>query len=177
MCHKLCLIISRSVLSTMCILLLCLILFNLSLVMAGCGCQRPGKFLSVLCGDKVRSKSNKTHKDIWNEHQWNEAILYHCPMTVIVHFMLQCVFLFPLFLWSHAYVSCVLPFFLENLLSACPQILFSEINECESNPCSNGGTCMDGENSYTCNCGETGFTGVNCETSRKDYFYTTVSLL
>ena len=30
--------------------------------------------------------------------------------------------------------------------------LFSEINECASNPCRNGGTCMDAVASYTCEC-------------------------
>jgi hypothetical protein len=36
-------------------------------------------------------------------------------------------------------------------------------NECEENPCKNGGTCIDGINSYTCEC-PAGYTGTNCET-------------
>ena len=37
-----------------------------------------------------------------------------------------------------------------------------DIDECDSNPCQNGGTCNDGINSYTCDC-IPGFNGTNCE--------------
>ena len=40
-------------------------------------------------------------------------------------------------------------------------INFSDINDCEHNPCKNGGTCEDGIGAYTCTCPE-GFMGVNC---------------
>ena len=38
-----------------------------------------------------------------------------------------------------------------------------QIDECESSPCQNGGSCYDGENSYTCICipGFTGNLGLN----------------
>ena len=39
---------------------------------------------------------------------------------------------------------------------------FSEINECVSNPCKNGGECIDGSNSFTCKC-KPGFTGATCD--------------
>ena len=43
------------------------------------------------------------------------------------------------------------------------QILYADIDECASSPCQNGGTCVDGVNSYTCNC-DVGYAGKNCET-------------
>uniref|UniRef100_A0A5F8GQ05 Delta-like protein n=1 Tax=Monodelphis domestica TaxID=13616 RepID=A0A5F8GQ05_MONDO len=39
-----------------------------------------------------------------------------------------------------------------------------EINECDANPCKNGGSCTDLENSYSCTC-PPGFYGKNCELS------------
>ncbi|MFE8596283.1 LamG-like jellyroll fold domain-containing protein [Archangium violaceum] len=41
--------------------------------------------------------------------------------------------------------------------------LTCEPNDCSPNPCQNGGTCVDGVNSYTCQC-PSGWTGTNCET-------------
>ena len=45
--------------------------------------------------------------------------------------------------------------------------LFSltDIDECASTPCQNGGSCTDGVNSYTCAC-KPGFSGLQCETSK-----------
>jgi hypothetical protein len=37
-------------------------------------------------------------------------------------------------------------------------------DECTSNPCQNGGTCVDSINSYTCTCAS-GYSGTLCETS------------
>lgn len=37
------------------------------------------------------------------------------------------------------------------------------INECQSNPCRNQATCVDGLNSYSCKC-RPGFSGRRCET-------------
>ena len=41
--------------------------------------------------------------------------------------------------------------------------IFSEINDCESDPCLNGGQCNDGTNSYACNCFDTDYRGAHCE--------------
>ena len=41
-------------------------------------------------------------------------------------------------------------FFIEN------------INECDSSPCKNGGSCYDGLNDYFCLC-PVGYRGLNCE--------------
>ncbi len=40
---------------------------------------------------------------------------------------------------------------------------FSDIDECLSDPCQNGGTCVDGVNGYTCSC-LVGYAGVFCGT-------------
>ncbi|KAI8520644.1 hypothetical protein Bbelb_003980 [Branchiostoma belcheri] len=40
-----------------------------------------------------------------------------------------------------------------------------DVDECESNPCQNGGTCINMENAYRCQC-PAQFKGVNCDTER-----------
>ena len=45
----------------------------------------------------------------------------------------------------------------------CIVYIFLDIDECESNPCANRGTCIDGINSFTCSCVK-GYTGHDCET-------------
>lgn len=42
------------------------------------------------------------------------------------------------------------------------KFMLLDINECDSNPCSKYGTCVDGIGNYTCDC-EPGFQGVNCD--------------
>lgn len=44
---------------------------------------------------------------------------------------------------------------------------FPEINECDSNPCQNGATCVDELNRYSCTC-QPGYQGTNCETGDRD---------
>ena len=39
---------------------------------------------------------------------------------------------------------------------------FSEINECDQQPCQNNGTCADTIRSYNCSCA-VGYNGINCE--------------
>ena len=41
---------------------------------------------------------------------------------------------------------------------------FVDVDECASNPCSNGSTCEDNDNAYTCTCAA-GFHGANCDIS------------
>ena len=38
-----------------------------------------------------------------------------------------------------------------------------ELDECESDPCENGGTCEDEINAYSCGC-TPGYNGTNCDT-------------
>ena len=42
---------------------------------------------------------------------------------------------------------------------------FVDIDECNSSPCENGGTCVDGVYEYTCSC-TSGHTGDQCEASK-----------
>ena len=51
--------------------------------------------------------------------------------------------------------------------------LISDINECDSNPCLNGATCVNNLNSYSCTC-VPGYEGDQCETG---VFTVSVSLL
>ena len=46
----------------------------------------------------------------------------------------------------------------------CKNPILSDIDECDSNPCQNDGQCVDGVNSYTCEC-TSGYSGDNCDTS------------
>jgi len=41
----------------------------------------------------------------------------------------------------------------------------ADIDECASNPCQNGGTCVDNVNGFTCAC-VSGYDGTSCETGR-----------
>ena len=45
-----------------------------------------------------------------------------------------------------------------------PSFLFLiDTNDCDPNPCQNGGLCADNVGSYTCTCAD-GYEGDNCET-------------
>ena len=43
--------------------------------------------------------------------------------------------------------------------------MFTDINDCEPNPCENGGTCQDEKNDFTCIC-PAGWEGKKCEISK-----------
>ena len=45
-----------------------------------------------------------------------------------------------------------------------------KLNECDSSPCKNGGTCHDGVDSYICFCNN-GYTGDHCEGTLIRHFY------
>ena len=46
--------------------------------------------------------------------------------------------------------------------------VFSDIDECATDPCDNGGTCVDEVNAYRCNC-DPGWTGLQCQTSEYNF--------
>ena len=46
--------------------------------------------------------------------------------------------------------------------------LFTDIDECVSNPCVNGGTCTDEVNGYTCACAA-GWQGADCDQGKPYY--------
>ncbi|XP_020628365.1 uncharacterized protein LOC110065552 [Orbicella faveolata] len=55
---------------------------------------------------------------------------------------------------------------INKITDSCYSCL-TDLDECESNPCSNGGVCVNGVNKFTCNC-IPGFTGLQCETNIDD---------
>ena len=52
--------------------------------------------------------------------------------------------------------------FLDRSIMKCFVFSFSDINECDSSPCRNGGTCVDRANTYICNC-LPGYERPNCD--------------
>ena len=59
----------------------------------------------------------------------------------------------------------VFVYVLARVLNAVSGI-FTEIDECESDPCQNGGTCNEGVNGYECDCPPF-ISGINCETGKR----------
>ena len=57
----------------------------------------------------------------------------------------------------HDYVTITVAY--NNITS---KYFTSDMNECASSPCKNGGTCVDGINGYDCGC-HLGYTGTQCE--------------
>ena len=47
---------------------------------------------------------------------------------------------------------------------------FPDINDCKQSSCLNGGVCVDGINSFTCNCAH-GFIGNDCSSSMGHYVF------
>lgn len=43
----------------------------------------------------------------------------------------------------------------------------SNINECDSSPCTNGGDCVDGINAFHCDC-QNGYSGHQCQTETNE---------
>ena len=54
-------------------------------------------------------------------------------------------------------------------------LFFVDINECESRPCKNGGTCQNLINDYSCTCAP-GYSGKSCETGKYFLLVNLISL-
>lgn len=44
----------------------------------------------------------------------------------------------------------------------CHRLLYTDVSECASNPCQNGGTCAEGVNQYKCTCPQN-WSGSHCQ--------------
>jgi hypothetical protein len=64
---------------------------------------------------------------------------------------------------SNWYVLCRLSVALKSQTAVCSLCSQTEINECQSQPCLNGGTCVDQINRFDCQC-VAGYTGAQCQT-------------
>ena len=49
----------------------------------------------------------------------------------------------------------------------------TDIDDCDPSPCQNGGKCVDGINSYFCQCPKR-YVGVNCEESKRLVLHATI---
>ena len=107
---------------------------------------------------------------------FDKLSLYSSPPSMYVVYIY--VYLLLLLLYFHHFLrSSILPSFsypflflsaIQSLFFFIPHMsrfmfVLAEIDECESNPCANGGTCTDGINMYNCTCAP-GYTGINCST-------------
>ena len=63
----------------------------------------------------------------------------------------------------------------DNVYSKCVthSLYVTDVNDCASNPCQNGGSCSDMVNDYDCLC-LSGYIGIRCEIGR---FYAPAKLL
>ena len=50
----------------------------------------------------------------------------------------------------------------------CVWLVFSDFDECASNPCQNGGTCTDAVNGYSCAC-VAGYVDNECQTGEFEF--------
>ena len=55
---------------------------------------------------------------------------------------------------------------MQNKRNACCKLLYFVLDECQSNPCENGGTCIDELGSYQCLC-SCGYVGKNCQSKQR----------
>ena len=52
-------------------------------------------------------------------------------------------------------------------------VLFSDINECDTDPCENSGTCENTIGSFNCTCAA-GYDGDTCENGKDIWIYKTI---
>ena len=59
-------------------------------------------------------------------------------------------------------------FQINNSSQLIPFLLYSDVDECASSPCQNGGSCVDIINGYYCAC-KSGYHGLHCEQGEFTY--------
>ena len=85
---------------------------------------------------------------------------FHCVYSLVIASNITCFYI----------LSKKLLYTLQYLLYY-NLLLFTDTDECLSNPCMNGGICTDGKNSYRCVCLKQ-YTGSRCETGLYAIFCT-----
>ena len=96
----------------------------------------------VRMAEHVQMESITTHALVWQD----------TLVSSVQQVTLQCLFKHLLILYYY--------FKSVNDFAACLSF-FLDIDDCDPNPCQNGGTCTDGVNNYRCSCAA-GYTGYNC---------------
>ena len=105
-----------------------------------------------LLSSHLTIKSKHCVKRVDHEAKWHDHFLISIISTACLTLCIQCN---GRIVYS-VYVS---------VFASIPKsiIVLVVIDECSSNPCMNGASCTDGDESYTCDCVE-GFVGTHCET-------------
>ncbi|KAJ8040299.1 Fibropellin-1 [Holothuria leucospilota] len=102
-----------------------------------------GSVCSYACEDGFERLSGDSSRTCYTYSEWSGLPLF-CIPTSCVNDM--------------GVISCTCPTGYIEDGSMC-----TDINECNSSPCRNGGTCDNMVNGYLCDCAA-GYTGTNCET-------------
>ncbi|KAH3831295.1 hypothetical protein DPMN_104558 [Dreissena polymorpha] len=62
-----------------------------------------------------------------------------------------------------------------NKFTKAERLSLTDIDECATNPCKNGATCINGQNKYTCTCAG-GWQGTNCDQGKYIRYLANITL-